>query len=105
MGVYFNFVLQTSIIFLIGVLVNFSTDGYFSDSNLDESVFWWIYCSILILLFSFNLFRYWRNQYYKQVVERFRTISLNRIIKTWQIFTLPVIVLLVSMIIIVVVKR
>lgn len=105
MGIYFILVLQVSILFLISLIVNFSTHGWISERNMHSTLFWSLYCSILILLFIFNVIRYTRTGKCEQLLIKFSKARVNRFVRTWQIFLVPIFVILIAILFILFEKR
>lgn len=103
MGVYFLFVVELTIVFFLGTIFNFLTDGLFSKQGMNKVEFWTIFLGIIILLFAYNVFRYVNKEKIKSIIKKFENKPLNQKIKTWQIFTVPILILFISIALIVVV--
>lgn len=102
MGIYFVFVLQISLFFLLGVILNIIFGGIFSAKHLDKTMFLTICVAIFLSLFVFDIFRYSRQKKVIEIDKRFHDNSLNEIIKVWQIFMMPVFIVVLSVIIIII---
>lgn len=103
MGIYFNLVLQICILFFVGILFNILTKGLFSEDNLDKSVFWFVYIFAVALMFLINAIRYSRKNFLDNLFSKFKSSSMNKSVKTWQVFTLPVMILFLSILLIIIV--
>jgi hypothetical protein len=96
MGIYFLFVVELTILFFLGIVLNFSTAGLFSNQGMKKDTFWTIFTGIVILLFAFNVFRYVNRGRVESIKKRFESSLLNQKIKTWQIFIVPILVIVSS---------
>ena len=101
MGIYFLFVVELAILFLSGILFNFSTDGLFSNQGMSKNTFWAIFIVITILLFVFNVYRYVRRGKIESIIKQFENSPLNQKIKTWQVFIIPILIVVFSILLLV----
>lgn len=96
MGIYFLFVIQLSLFLLLGVGYNFVTHGGFSSGKMNVKMAFIIAGVILGSLFVFNVVWYGRKSKVKQIVEKYQDDKRNEKIKTWKIFMLPVLIVLLT---------
>lgn len=101
MGIYFIFVIQLSLFFLLGVIFNFITDGVLTANHLSKTLFLTICTIIFLSLFVADIFQFGTQKRVKKISDRFENSTLNKKIKTWQIFVLPIFVILLSVCIII----
>ncbi|WP_026979237.1 hypothetical protein [Flavobacterium tegetincola] len=103
-AIFFLSVVKLSFFFLFCVVINLLSGGLFSNQNMDKKMFVIFFFGILSFVFILDLFRYFKNKKVKELLKKFENSSLNRKIKTWQIFILPILVVLTSILLIVVAK-
>lgn len=104
MGIYFLFVVELAVLFLSGIVFNFSTDGLFSNQGMSKNTFWAIFIGITILLFAFNIFRYVKRGKIESIIKQFENSPLNQKIKTWHIFIIPILIVVFSILLVVLLK-
>ncbi|MFN7046002.1 MAG: hypothetical protein ACK4M1_12465 [Flavobacterium sp.] len=105
MGIYFLFVLEFTILFFLAVMFNFLTNGLFSNQHMRKDMFWLVFGGVLVLLFAFNVFRYVKRNKLESILKQFEKSPLNKKIKMWQIFSMPILVIILSVILIVLFTR
>lgn len=96
MGIYFLFVIQLSVFLFLGVGYNFLTHGAFSSEKMNVKEALFIAGVILCALFLFNAIWYGRKSKVKEIIEKYQDDERNGKIKTWQIFMLPVLMVLLT---------
>lgn len=96
MGIYFLFVIQLSVFLFLGVGYNFLTHGALSSEKMNVKVAFIIAGVILGSLFVFDAIWYGRKSKVKQIIEKYQDDKRNGKIKTWQIFMLPVVMVLMT---------
>lgn len=103
-AIFFLSVVKLSLFFLLGVVFNLLSGGLFSSQHMNEKMLKIFFFGILLFVLIMDLFRYFKNERVKKILKKFEYSSLNRRIKTWQIFILPILVVLISILIIVIAK-
>lgn len=104
MGIYFLFVLELTLLFLCGIIFNFSSGGIFSNQFIEKDKFWTIFIVFIISMFVWTTIHYIKKGKVTSIVKRFDLSSLNQKIKTWQIFLLPILIIFISVGLIVLLK-
>ena len=104
MAINFLFVLELAFFFLFGTIFNLLTSGLFSSQRLSKEVFMTISISILVSLYTYNVLRYLKRGKTQSIILQFENSSLNHKIRTWQIFILPILIVIFSITLIVVIK-
>ena len=105
MGIYFLFVLELTILFFLSVIFNLLTNGLFSNQHMRKDMFWLVFGGVLVFLFAFNVFRYIKRNKLESIIKQFENSPLNKKIKTWQIFIMPILVVILSVMLIVLFTR
>lgn len=100
MGINFLFVVKLSLFFLIATVFNLLTGGYLSAKYLEKNTFWVIFLGILLPIFIIDLIRYFKKGKVQSIIKKYENSPLNKKIKTWQIFIIPVLVVLLTVAII-----
>lgn len=103
-GILFLQVLKVSILFLIGSVFNILTHGFISTQNILKDKYWLTVGIVLISLFIIDTVRYGRKKVRNEIESKFIFNRNNKKIKLWQIFILPIIVIILSFTIIVVLR-
>ena len=96
MGIYFIFAVQLSLFFLLAMILNSLTDGIFSADNLDRDTYNLICIVILTSLFILDIIRYSKKSNRERIETTFRKWKANGLIKTWQIFLLPILIIVLT---------
>lgn len=105
MGIYFLFVLELTILFFLLAIFNLLTNGLFSNQHMRKDMFWLVFGGVLVFLFAFNVFRYFKRNKLESIIKQFENSPLNKKIKTWQIFIMPILVVILSVMLIVLFTR
>lgn len=101
-GVYFIFVTQYCTVFLIGIIFNFLTNGLLSKENINKELFWFIYLGLASTIFILDLVRYLNKKRRKEIINRFKSSKYNKTIKMWQIFSIPILIVFLAVVVIVI---
>lgn len=72
---------------------------------MGKVVFWVVYGVVLAFLFAFNVFRYFKRNKLESIIKQFENSPLNKKIKTWQMFIMPILVIILSVMLIVLFTR
>ncbi|MFA9371488.1 MAG: hypothetical protein ACERIH_07235 [Labilibaculum antarcticum] len=103
-GIMFIFVVQFCAILLVGVTINLYSGNIISKDHIGESQFWIVYGSVLATLLLFDIFRYVRTKTLENILQKYDGLELNKKIKTWQVFILPVLLVILTLLMVVIVK-
>lgn len=89
-AILFVWVIQYSALLFIGISFNFATGDLFSGEVLGHWLYWSIYLSVGFTLLIHNLLRYIKEKKRLKIKARFSSMKINKTIKTWQIFCIPI---------------
>lgn len=94
-GLLFLLVLKVCILFFLVTLFNIFTGGLLSNHNPDliKNYFDIAYAIILFISFIFDMLRYSKTEMIKELDTKYHN---KKILKNWQIFIIPVIILFFS---------
>jgi ABC-type Fe3+ transport system permease subunit len=91
-GIMFLQVMNISLIVLSLGIFNVFTDGLLTNKNENLSIklLYIVYAIVLMLLLVFDAFRYGRKKSIKELEQKFQHSKLNKKMKLWQIFMIPI---------------
>ena len=104
MSINFLFVVGLALYFLFGVIFNLLTGGLFSNQGMKKEMFMSISIFIFISLYVFNVYRYVRRGKIESIITQFENSPLNQKIKTWQVFIIPILIVVFSILLVVLFK-
>lgn len=99
-GIYFVFVVQYCVIFFFASVFNLLTGGWFSSENMSKELFWVLFLGLAIFLFAINLIRYLNPRIRSEIERKYKATRLNKTIKLWQIFTIPIWIIAITFVMI-----
>lgn len=100
MGIYFLTIFFVSVVFCLAITLDFSSKGLISMSRIDKGLFKGIWVAFLIILFVLNVLRYGSRDKVAKIVNRYENSELNKTIRTWQIFMLPLVFVAIAVLVI-----
>lgn len=103
-AILFVFLIQFFVLLFIGISINLFTNNSISERNIEKEKFILIYGIVLGILFIINLVRYVRKKNIESIVQRFEQSELNKKIKTWMVFMIPVVSILLTVLMVTIVK-
>ena len=97
-GILFLAMLKLSIIFLLVTVLNLITDGVLSknNTNLSKNMVYAIILTPSCIMFILDIIRYKRSKV-SDLVRIYQYKKLNKTIKLWQIFILPILIIVFSL--------
>ena len=97
-GILFLSVLKICILFFIVTIFNILTGGFLSNNNPDmkNEYFYSGYGIILFLFIILDALRYSKTAKLKKLGTKYQNKSINHIVKTWQIFIIPIVLFVLS---------
>ena len=99
-GVYFVFAAQVCLFFLAGVVFNFLTGGMLSKDYWSEWTLKAVLYISFFVLFLIDSRRYLNKNNRKEIERKFSTSHYNKSIKIWQIFSIPILLVALAIILI-----
>ena len=103
-GILFVFVCQLCTVLFAGVTINLLFGNILSNNYIEKRQYWMLYGGILIVLYLTGIFRYGRKQKVKNIVKRYEGNRLNTRMKIWQIFMIPIILILLTILMVIIVS-
>lgn len=103
-AILFVFLIQFFVLLFIGISINLFTNNNISEKYIEKEKFILMYGIVLGILFILNLIRYARRRNIESIVQRFEQSKLNKKIKTWMVFMIPVVSILLTVLMVIIVK-
>lgn len=100
MSINFLFVLEITLVFLMVVIFDFLSKGVLAASRMDKNLFTILWAVFGILLFLITYLYFSNKIRVHKIIELYENSNLNNKIKTWQIFMLPILILLLAVLVI-----
>jgi len=101
MSINFLFVVEVALYFFFGTIFNLLTGGLFSSQGMKKETFMMISIFIFILFYVFNVYRYVKRGKIESIIKQFENSPLNQKIKTWQLFIIPILIIVFSILLVV----
>ncbi len=101
MSINFLFVVEVALYFFFGTIFNLLTGGLFSSQGMKKETFMMISIFIFILFYVFNVYRYVKRGKIESIIKQFENSPLNQKIKTWQLFIIPIFIIVFSILLVV----
>lgn len=103
-AILFVFLIQFFVLLFIGISINLFTNNNISEKYIEKEKFILMYGIVLGILFILNLVRYARRRNIESIVQRFEQSKLNKKIKTWMVFMIPMVSILLTVLMVIIVK-
>ncbi|NLT49669.1 MAG: hypothetical protein GXX85_01975 [Ignavibacteria bacterium] len=104
-GILFMFALHICVFFPIAIIIKELYEKYFQliiiPKGIEKIILYLICFGILV----YNIFKYSRHNFVKNIRKKYETSKYNNIVKTWQIFILPIAIIICTLLGIVLYKH
>jgi hypothetical protein len=95
---------QMICIFTILQFLDKVSGGKLKVSAFDRNIFFTYWLALGIVIYILNLFRYKNSHQYIDLTDRYGTSHLNYTIRIWMIFTQPVLLIVITIVLLVLTK-